>query len=135
VTGSLEPRALLGTWHLSRMIEDRREADSTLTGALELTEDEPGLVRWEERATWHRAGGDVEVTRRLSLVLVDDAWWVRFEDGRAFHPWAPGEQVVHDCAPDNYRGLVSGTTERWTVVWEVSGPQKDYTMTTVLTPW
>jgi hypothetical protein len=134
LTGGLEPEALIGTWRLARTIEDRRDEDSTLTGVLELAEDEPGLIRWEERATWHRSAGDVEVTRGLQLVLTGDGWWVRFDDGRDFHPWSPGEPVVHDCAPDTYRGQVSGTPDRWTVVWEVSGPAKAYTMTTVLTP-
>ena len=65
----------------------------------------------------------------------DDAagWWMRFDDGRDFHPWTPGEQVVHPCAPDTYCGVVAGSPERWTVQWDVTGPRKDYTMRTVLT--
>jgi hypothetical protein len=129
------PETLLGTWNLARTIEDRRLGEEgTLTGVLDLTEEQPGRIRWEERATWHRTGGDVAVSRRLRLERADHGWWMRFEDGREFHPWAPGEPVVHDCAPDTYRGQVSGTPDGWSVTWEVTGPEKDYTMTTLLTP-
>ncbi len=86
-------------------------------------------MSWEEQATWHRPGGDVAVRRMLRLARTEDGWWVRFEDGRDFHRWAPGEEVVHDCAPDTYRGRVGGTPQAWTIVWDVSGPGKDYTMT------
>lgn len=130
-----DPTSLLGTWQLTRVIEDRRLDDvSHLDGSLELASEGPDLVTWEERATWHRPAGDVAVRRGLRLQRTGDGWWVRFEDGRDFHPWRPGEQVEHDCTPDLYRGTVRGTTDRWTVVWEASGPEKDYRMTTTLTP-
>jgi hypothetical protein len=135
VSGPLEPEALVGAWRLARTIEDRRlQEDSTLAGVLQLTAEQPGRIRWQERGTWHRPDGDVEVSRGLWLELTDHGWWVRFEDGGDFHPWSPGEPVVHLCAPDTYRGQVRGTPECWSVVWEVDGPAKDYTMTTVLTP-
>jgi hypothetical protein len=89
-------------------------------------------VVWEEQGTWHRAEGDVPVRRRLRLERTGDGWWVRFEDGRDFHPWRPGEQVVHECPPDTYRGEVAGDTEGWRIVWEASGPRKDYRMITRL---
>jgi hypothetical protein len=131
----VNPEALLGRWTLARTIEDRRhQEDSSLDGVLELVEEQPGRIRWEERGTWHRPAGDVDVRRGLRLERTGRGWWVLFDDGRDFHPWAPGETYVHDCAPDTYRGEVSGTPERWTVTWEVTGPGKDYTMTTVLTP-
>jgi hypothetical protein len=91
-------------------------------------------LRWAEAGRWHHPTGDVDVRRELWLALDEEAcWWVRFDDGRDFHPWSPGEEVVHPCAPDTYRGLVTGTAHAWQVRWEVSGPRKDYTMTTRLT--
>ena len=129
----MEPTDLLGTWRLERVIDDRQLGEtSRVDGSLALAETGPGEVSWEERASWHRPDGDVAVRRGLRIVRTDDGWWVRFGDGRDFHPWTPGEEVVHDCAPDTYRGRVSGTTRAWTIVWDVTGPGKDYTMTTVL---
>jgi hypothetical protein len=134
-TDGLGPTTLLGSWALTRVIEDHLTGEvSHLDGSLELTADGVGCVLWEERATWHRHDGDVAVRRGLRLERTDDVWWVRFEDGRDFHPWRPGAEVVHDCAPDTYRGTVTGTTDRWTVVWEATGPRKDYRMTTTLVP-
>jgi len=129
-----DPRSLLGRWRIERVVDDRRTGEQhAVDGVLELTEVDGGL-RWEEQMVWHRPEGDVDVRRGLRLVATDDGWWVRFEDGRDFHPWRPGEQVVHPCAPDTYAGAVSGDLCRWSVTWHASGPAKDYTMTSVLTP-
>ena len=129
-----DPRTLLGAWRLERRIEDHvLGEDSRLHGTLTLVDAGEGRVRWEERAAWERPDGPVAVRRDLWLVERAGEWEVLFEDERPFHPWVPGERVVHDCAPDVYRGTVSGTAEGWSVVWDVEGPSKDYTMTTWLT--
>ena len=129
-----DPRRLLGEWVLSRTITDRRlHEDSHLVGTLSLRVVDEDRLRWEERAVWPRPEGPVDVRRGLWLRRLEGTWQVLFEDGRLFHPWSPGERVVHDCAPDTYVGTVTGTTERWAVEWEVSGPRKDYTMVTDLT--
>jgi hypothetical protein len=131
-----DPHALVGTWRLSRVIDDRLAgAQSLIDGELSLTVVTPDRIRWEEQGQWHQPTGDVAVHRGLWLVRGErtDAWWVRFEDERDFHPWLPGEAVVHPCAPDTYRGVVRGTPERWTVEWDVTGPAKDYSMSTELT--
>ena len=130
-----DPQALLGTWHLSRVIEDRLAGvQHTVDGTLLLSAESPTSLRWAETGRWHQEAGDVDVRRDLWLVHDDAAgWWMRFDDGRDFHPWTPGEQVVHPCAPDTYCGVVAGSPERWTVQWDVTGPRKDYTMRTVLT--
>ena len=81
--------------------------------------------------TW--PGHSVPVSRTLHVVLEDDGWFVRFEDGRPFHPWAIGHQVDHPCAPDRYRGLIEVVRQpgrTWTVTWDAIGPEKDYRMVT-----
>lgn len=129
-----DPRALLGRWRIEREVDDRRAGERhAIDGVLEIT-DEGDRLRWEERMVWHRPAGDVDVRRGLWLVPTDDGWWVRFEDGRDFHPWRPGEAVVHPCAPDTYAGEVGGDVRRWVVTWRATGPAKDYTMTSVLMP-
>jgi hypothetical protein len=131
-----DPEVLAGRWLMSRTIEDRLAGQSHhVDGLLQLTVVEPGRIRWREEGLWRQPSGDVEVERTLWLVRGPDGpWWVRFEDEREFHPWAPGAPVVHDCRPDTYRGVVSGDDRTWTVRWDVNGPRKDYTMTTVLVP-
>ena len=139
-TGLEDPTTLLGTWVLTREIEDRRAGERHhVEGTLELGLDGADRVRWVETGLWHHPAGDVEVHRRLWLERLDGSdedggqWWVRFEDGRDFHPWRPGREVVHPCAPDTYRGTVAGTVQEWEVTWEVTGPAKDHTLRTRLT--
>ncbi|MCW2761102.1 MAG: hypothetical protein JWR85_1303 [Marmoricola sp.] len=130
-----DPRSLLGTWQLARTIEDRLVGEQSLVdGTLELTEVSADRIRWREQGHWHRAAGDVEVHRSLWLARDDPAgeWWVRFEDERDFHPWTPGDPVVHPCGADTYSGVVRGTPQQWTVLWDVTGPGKDYLMSTEL---
>jgi hypothetical protein len=129
-----DPTDLLGGWRFSRVIEDRREAcRHHIDGRLELSVVGRGRIRWRESGQWHQETGDVEVQRNLWLEREGGRWFVRFEDGRDFHEWSPGRVVSHACSPDTYRGVVEGSPERWTVRWDVAGPHKDYTMTTVLT--
>ena len=137
-TGSIslsDPATLLGSWRLDRVIDDRLSGlTSHIEGRLSLAPFSPDRIRWEEQGRWHQPGGDVDVRRGLWLVRDREtgAWWVRFEDDREFHPWAPDEHVVHPCGADTYRGIVSGTPDQWTVRWDVTGPRKDYVMTTRL---
>lgn len=82
--------------------------------------------------TWD--GGETSVFRHLFVEQRPDGWWVTFEDGRDFHPWSVGPSVVHPCGADTYEGRIQvDSPDAWTVVWVVSGPAKDYTMTTRLT--
>jgi hypothetical protein len=130
-----DPATLLGAWSLARLIDDRQAGvESRVDGRLLLTEVEPGRIQWEESGQWHQPTGDVDVRRALWLERVEgESWWVRFEDGTDFHPWSPGEAVTHPCSPDTYVGLVDGAGDTWAIRWDVTGPSKDYTMTTELT--
>jgi hypothetical protein len=40
--------------------------------------------------------------------------------------------VVHVCTPDLYRGtfVTAPSEDEWTLRWQVTGPRKDYVMTT-----
>lgn len=136
-SAELSPRALLGTWTLTRVVHDHRTGERRdVVGTAELTEVDASHVRWTEAGTMSWPGHAVPVSRTLDVVLEDDGWWVRFEDGRPFHPWAVGHRVDHPCAPDHYRGLVEVEGEpvtSWTVTWDAAGPEKDYRMVTVHT--
>jgi hypothetical protein len=128
------PIDLLGTWTLTRVVEDRLAGERRdVVGTAQLTEVEAGRVRWSEAGTMTWAGHSVPVSRTLYVVREDDGWFVRFEDGRPFHPWAVGHRVDHPCAPDHYRGLIEvagNPAESWTVTWDAVGPEKDYRMVT-----
>lgn len=139
VTAAADPRALLGRWRFERVVDDRRARDVVhVRGTTTLTEEGVG-VRWAEEGVLRRGDLELPVSRVLHLVPGEAGWEVTFEDGREFHPWAPGDEVVHLCGADTYRGRVQvepgegdGEASAWSVVWQVAGPAKDYEMVTRL---
>lgn len=137
-----DPRTLLGAWRFERVIDDRLAGDrKTVEGTITLSDARP-RVRWSEEGVLHLDGQDLPVTRTMFVEPRGDGWYVVFEDGHDFHPWTTGEQVQHLCGRDLYSGRidVGGRPEEagrpepvaWSVRWEVTGPEKDYTMTTWL---
>lgn len=140
-----DPCVLAGRWGLARSIDDRITGQaSTVTGYTELTVETADRVRWDEAGTLTMGGREYPVSRTLVIARHSDVWMVTFADGRPFHPWTPGEHVVHPCGADLYVGSIdalpesesesgAGVPARWMVEWTVTGPRKDYTMTTLLT--
>lgn len=128
----LLPTDLLGTWTLRRIVDDRLAAERRgVVGTATLELESPDRVRWSEEGTMTWAGRSVPVSRTLYVDRVGEHWWVRFSDGRDFHPWAVGTRVEHPCGPDHYAGLIEAVPEGWTVEWRATGPEKDYVMTTI----
>jgi uncharacterized protein DUF6314 len=72
------------------------------------------------------------VRRELLIRRLDGSWWMTFADGRAFHPWRPGQVVTHRCAEDTYRGLVDLRGDRMRTLWDVIGPAKEQRLVTRL---
>jgi hypothetical protein len=130
----VQPTDLIGTWSLHRSVLDRRAGTSgVVTGVTALRASGPDLVEWTESGTMTFAGRSTPVSRTLLVRRVpDDRWAVHFADGRPFHDWVWGATVVHQCAPDEYTGVLAGDTERWTVRWETRGPAKDHRLDSVL---
>lgn len=158
-TGSApDPRALLGAWAFERSIDDRAAGDvKTADGMITLSlarEPDGGCeadgrgerIRWFEQGTLHIGGQGLPVTRTLFVVPRGAGWFVVFEDGHDFHPWTTGERVEHPCGADMYVGRIEvggidtggpgspdvahAVPAHWSVRWDVSGPNKDYTMVT-----
>ncbi|WP_024795640.1 DUF6314 family protein [Tomitella biformata] len=133
---ALDPATLLGAWTFSRVIDDHQAGDEKLVeGTAEFARADAGRIRWAESGTLHVGGQELPVMRTSYIEPRGDGWFVTFEDGRDFHPWAPGEAVDHHCGADLYSGQITATgpVGSFTVRWRVTGPKKDYTMTTVLT--
>ncbi|UXF69143.1 MULTISPECIES: DUF6314 family protein [Rhodococcus] len=133
----IEPRALVGKWHFERDIVDRLSGSTKhVFGETTISDAGDGLMRWYESGTLRDGDLELPVFRTLFVAERGLEWAVTFEDGREFHDWAPGEEVEHLCGADTYRGRIdvtAGDRSTWTVVWTVTGPSKDYTMTTHLT--
>ncbi|GAA1874891.1 DUF6314 family protein [Lapillicoccus jejuensis] len=136
------PTDLLGEWAFQRRIDDRAgRRRGTVQGRMRLLEQPDGRVLWQEKGELRWPGSDPLPVQRTLYVVPreddEDAWMVTFADGRDFHPWRPGEVVEHPCNADLYRGLVHPPTpgsRGWSVMWECTGPDKDYSMTTLVRP-
>ncbi len=133
-------RFLLGEWDVVREVRDYR---SGRTGAFRGTarlEPAPGgsagsVLSYREHGELTFAGHRGPASRSLSYrERPDGAADVRFADGRAFYRVdlrAGHCRAEHLCGADRYvvfLRVLSG--DRFTETWRVSGPAKDYEMTT-----
>jgi hypothetical protein len=128
------PTDLLGEWTLMRRVADlRAHRFGAVRGTLRLQRD-GDHIEWAENGILLWEGARIPVSRGYRLRREHDGWWVLFADGRAFHPWRPGEWVVHPCRADRYRGLINiDDAGRWRVLWDVRGPGKAQRILTRLT--
>lgn len=125
-----DPWELLGRWQLRRRIRDRLlGAYGTVAGELIVTPDGDGL-RWDEQGLLWWAGVERPVTRTYLLRPGDEGWEVQFADGSRFHPWLPGQRVIHPCGADVYTGLVTVGPDRVRTLWDVRGRSKDQRLVT-----
>lgn len=125
-----DPYGLVGRWELRRRVVDRRAAQhGVMVGELVVRPDGAG-VRWEEQGVLRFGGAQRPATRTYLVRQGSDGWEVRFADGRPFHPWRPGEVVVHPCRDDVYTGLVTVDGDLMRTAWDVRGPAKEQRLVT-----
>jgi hypothetical protein len=137
VTKIADPAALIGTWSFDRTIADHRDVHQYVVKGSAHLKPVDEAICWHENGTLFRDGGEFPVMRTLLLRPDRSAdasapyWRVEFDDGRPFHDWQVGMPLLHLCAADTYRGLVTATdADSWRITWNVSGPTKDYAMVT-----
>lgn len=122
-----------GPWLIWRRIDDRLAGrPGSFEGRVRFRRDARGFVVEEE--------GELTMDGQVPLRASRRYFWraarrgaiaVFFEDGRAFHEFAPGrvDEAEHLCAPDHYRVRYDfGGWPRWSAEWRVRGPRKDYLM-------
>ncbi|HEU5007776.1 MAG TPA: DUF6314 family protein [Jatrophihabitantaceae bacterium] len=119
------PDELVGEWTIEREVSDLLAGIvGKFAGTLRVSADGAGFPWYESgMLTWGDYTGPAE--RSLLLRTVDGAWWMCFADGRLFHPWQVGVEVVHPCAADVYRGRIEPNgADEFTITWHVTGPAK-----------
>jgi len=125
VISTCDPALVSGEWSIDRDLADLRTGRTgRFTGTLHVTASDAGYS-WREQGelTWGEYTGTAG--RVLRLTRHDGEWWMCFADGRLFHPWRPGGEVVHPCVADVYRGtIVLQNPDRFEVTWDVTGPAK-----------
>jgi hypothetical protein len=134
----MDPSLMVGTWSIERDLLDRATGQrGAFIGTLIVTPNADGFD-WSEsgQLTWARR--ITPAFRHLALCRIDGQWWMTFADGRQFHPWVVGDPVVHPCAEDTYRGLITIAESgpdgvlKLRIVWDVDGPEKDQQIITRL---
>jgi hypothetical protein len=139
MAGLVSLAALEGRWRLTRVIRDADGSEATLEGVTLFRREGDRLVQEEEGwLTLPDRGAPLRATRRYLWSAGEGGLDVRFEDGRPFHtvPLHVGRpEADHDCAPDHYRVAYDfADWPRWRAVWRVTGPRKDYVMTSEYAP-
>jgi hypothetical protein len=116
---------------MARRIHDLRLGmTGRLTGMACLTPCAQGL-NYEEAGELQFGAYRGDVTARYRFVIDDGntgAIAVLFADGRLFHRLdlsSGRDDVLHDCAPDRYRGRYRATgPDGWASSWHIAGPRK-----------
>ncbi len=132
-------RFLLGEWTVAREIRDYRAGQSGSFHGQARFVPEPGgragILRYSEHGELRFAGHRGPASRSLCYCeRPDGSADVRFADGRAFYllDLRAGQcQAEHLCGADRY--LVSLRvlgSDSFAETWRVTGPAKDYEMTT-----
>lgn len=123
----------LGVWRITRQIANAVGPDARFVGEARFDPGEGGMILTEQGEM--RIGGEVpmQATRRYIWREGPGGLDVYFDDGRFFHHIGPGAapQDRHDCAPDIYDVTYDFRDwPRWSSVWTVTGPRKNYAMQT-----
>lgn len=131
---------LLGEWKMARDIRDYRTGQSGVFRGMARFVPAPResagpLLSYREDGQLTFAGHRGPAERHLYLVERPDGTAdVRFADGRAFYQLdllAGHCQAEHRCGADEYLVRVRVlTVDSFTETWRVTGPAKDYEMTT-----
>jgi hypothetical protein len=121
-----------GRWQMVRIIENLPQGViGEFWGECAFEPDGDGLTCTEAGVLRFR-GNDYAATR-VSLWRFPGGGRVevRYEDGRPFHDFPEREPAaVHDCGDDHYRVEYDFGEGTWLSRWAVTGPAKDYVMTT-----
>jgi hypothetical protein len=130
---------LRGRWRVERLITDHATGmTGRFDGTADFAETEPGTLEYREQGELRFGTYRGEASRRLIYrARPDGTADVYFGDGRDFYHLDPGPgrwTGQHPCGRDHY----ALTAERlgpatFRERWQVSGPDKDYELSTTLT--
>ena len=127
----------LGTWQITREIDDALSGAARFAGLARITQPEGGAqAAWTYAETGSltlASGHRMQAERRYLWHPEAGGFRIAFADGRAFHHlrFGAGAQDAHWCDPDQYDVTYAlQDWPHWCSTWRVRGPRKDYTMTT-----
>ena len=121
---------IIGEWKITRSIEDKlNQKKFELEGLATFTNNE-SLYHYNETGIMKSELFQSKVHQDYLWVITLEGWKINFADGSHFHDLvlANKEQhVYHKCLKDIYRGeFLLNLPNEIKVLWNVSGPRKDY---------
>lgn len=122
-----------GEWRVSRSIEsDIAGQSGRFVGRAWFSPDDGGLL-YREAGTLTVGAHKMEAERRYLWREDAGEIVVLFDDGKPFHRFAPSKIAAsHFCDPDTYNVRYDfAAWPEWSSRWRVTGPRKDYVMTSV----
>lgn len=126
-----------GDWRVLRRIADRAGGQCLrFEGTARFVPDGAALA-YAERGVLRLPGQPpFEAHRRYRWRVEGRRIVVDHGDGRPFHAFDPAApDADHLCPPDTYHvSYRFGRWPRWSALWTVTGPRKDYRMLTRFTP-
>ncbi|WP_175405040.1 DUF6314 family protein [Salinimonas lutimaris] len=125
-------RQFAGQWLLQRQIEQQNGQMFCFTGK--------AVFSWQDEELLYRESGQVTTPEGASFQAQRSYIWtsadtqhidVLFEDRRFFHRFSVASpHAEHLCGDDHYIVKYDlNQWPRWEAYWHVSGPRKDYAMT------
>lgn len=132
---------LLGMWRIDRPIVDALGPDAHFTGNIIIRQTEGTLDTLTLAESGYLKIGDqspVPANRAYSWVFHSPTFVEAFFlDGRPFHNIdlaTANPKALHECPPDTYRVAYDfRMPDEWRSTWTVTGPRKDYVMTSTMT--
>ena len=127
----------MGKWSVDRLLFDRHSGlEVHFIGHAVFTAGEKGLVYHETGRLSYGPGPAMTATRGYLWRAQDGRIIVDHADGRPFHSFDPAApEADHWCDPDSYKVRYSfAEWPLWRAQWVVTGPRKDYTMTSLYSP-
>ncbi len=124
-----------GMWQIDRQIQsDIAPHRGRFLGQVQFAMIPEGLQYHETGALCFEGGPTMQADRRYLWRAARGGIDIFFEDGRYFHSITGAQTAMHDCAPDTYE--VAYEFAKWPVwqsTWRVTGPRKNYVMTSKFT--
>lgn len=131
---SLGLKDFAGPWRIDRLIRDTRPGRSGRFRGDAVFEPAGPLLRYHETGEVTLDGAAITAEQTHIWRQDGNRICVTFSDGRPFHKFeiaVPTPKARHHCPPDLYHVAYDfGGWPEWWTEWRVSGPSKDYTLST-----
>ena len=121
---------IIGQWEITRNIEDRlNQKKFELKGEATFSDNDT-LYHYNETGIMKSESFQSKAHQDYLWVITSEGWKINFIDGSHFHDLELVNQeqhVYHKCVNDIYRGeFLLNLPNDIKVLWNVSGPRKDY---------